>query len=98
VSRILQESGMHIENLPSCFGGNWDYAKFLHWRELRTRLEWRVPLHLSGRSNELESFPAMRPYSTLGDDQKVERERRLNVIHARRKQDRKRFSMQVDRD
>ena len=75
--------------LPKALGGDWGYADYLRWKEIRTRIEWRVPLGLSGRGDNPVDLPAMKPYAVI--EEKKERNRRLNALHSRRKRDRVRF-------
>lgn len=74
------------EGIPECLGGSWSYDLFSHWIELRTRYEWNLPW--SGEKMPfLPHIPAFtaKPRSKLTDAEKVERERRLNVMNSRRK-------------
>ncbi len=90
----LQHFGMSRDGLPTCFGGEWGYEKFVLWQELRTRYEWKIPVGLSGRaSSDASDFPAIKQYAVQGD--RAEIKRRLNVIHTRRKRDRERIEFGV---
>jgi hypothetical protein len=92
----LEAFGMKKSGLPQCLDGEWEYNKFVHWQELRTRMEWKVPLGIGGReSEEALSFGGIKHYSILPEEEKAERKRRLNVIHSRRKRDRKRVATGV---
>jgi hypothetical protein len=84
----LETFGMSKDGLPRSLNGGWGYQKFLYWQELRTRMEWKIPLGSSGREYAGVKFPAIKPYSVLPEDEKTERQRRLNVIHCRRKRNR----------
>jgi len=94
ICQSLSGHGIEKEALPKYAGGTWAYSKFVQWQELRTRVEWNVPLGLSGRENAESSFPAIKAFELLGPNEKAERTRRLNVIHTRRKRDK----MRVDAD
>lgn len=84
----LAKFGIQRSSLPRFFkGGEWGYSSFVQWQELRTRMEWKIPLCLSGR-NDTSHFPAIRAYDLLPDHERGERKRRMNVIHSRRKRDR----------
>jgi hypothetical protein len=85
----LEAFGMPKAILPKALGGDWGYADYLRWKELRTRIEWRIPLGLSGRGENAVDLPSMKPYSVI--EEKKERNRRLNAMHSRRKRDRVRF-------
>jgi len=45
----LELFGMKKAGLPKFVNGEWGYEKFVQWQELRTRIEWKVPVGLSGR-------------------------------------------------
>jgi hypothetical protein len=91
----LGEFGMNKTGLPEYLNGEWGLSKFIQWQEIRTRTEWKIPLGFSGRDHSKAfELPAIRPYTLLPDEEKAERNRRLNVIHCRRKRDLKR--VQVD--
>jgi hypothetical protein len=91
----LGEFGMNKAGLPKYLNGEWGLSKFIQWQEIRTRMEWKILLGFSGRDDSRSfELPAIRPYTLLPDEEKAERNRRLNVIHCRRKRDLKR--VQVD--
>jgi hypothetical protein len=91
----LEEFGMHKAGLPKYLNGKWGLGKYLQWQDLRTRMEWRIPLGHSGRdpSKIYDDFPAIKPYSLLPENEKTERDRRLNVVHCRRKRDKRRVEV-----
>jgi hypothetical protein len=93
IASALEEYGLSKPCLPKCVNGDWDYAKFVQWKELRTRVEWKVPLGLSGREICLSEFPAMKEYTIITE--KKEKERRLNALHSRRKRDRERVEIDM---
>jgi hypothetical protein len=96
LSKRLEAFGLSKAGLPKWLNGGWGYEKFVHWQELRTRFEWKIPVGLSGRdSAEAFEFPAIRPYTVLPETKKTERKRRLNVIHSRRKRSRERVELHV---
>ena len=72
----------------------------MRWQELRARLELQIPTALSGRHVNAEPFeyPAIRPYTLLPESEKAERNRRMNLIHSRRKRDRERIEIEVLRE
>ena len=82
----LYAFGLKDTSIPRDFGGKYGYAKFVQWKELRARMEWKVPLGLSGRHVDVSEIPGMKAYESIVD--KTERNRRLNAIHSRRKRDR----------
>lgn len=98
IADMLRQHGLDRSGLPKCLNGKWGYGKFLLWQELRTRMEWRIPLGLTGREAAQNNFPAIKPYAVLTDDNKAERQRRLNVIHCRRKRDRQLVETQTLRE
>jgi len=92
----LESCGLVKAGLPKLASGSWGYEKFAQWQELRTRMEWKIPAGLSGRDcSDLTSFPAVRPYKILPQDQNAERKRRMHLIHFRRKQSRHRVSIAI---
>jgi hypothetical protein len=96
LSRKLNAFGITKAGLPKCVNGEWGYEKFVEWQELRTRMEWKIPIGLSGRASSMSfDFPAIKPYAVPSETEPTERKRRLNVIHSRRKRDRERIEMGV---
>jgi len=88
----LELFGMRKEGLPKLVNGDWGYEKFVQWQELHNRIEWRIPAGLSGRdSTDMASFPAMKPYTIV--EETKERQRRLNLIRFRRRQNRDRVDI-----
>ncbi len=88
----LELFGMKRSGLPKFVNGDWGYEKFVQWQELRTRIEWKIPAGLSGRdSTDMASFPAMKPYTIVKEEK--ERQRRLNLIRFRRRQNRERVDI-----
>jgi hypothetical protein len=91
----LEEFGMNKAGLPKYLNGKWGLSKYLQWQELRTRMEWRIPLGYHKRDHsDAFDLPGIRPYNLLPEKEKTETYRRLNVIHCRRKRDQK--FVQVD--
>ena len=73
---LKREFGLSV--LPQELGGQWGHTKVLHWGEIRTRMEWRIPMGLGGRDmDDALKFPCIRAYELLPDE--TERKRRLNV-------------------
>jgi hypothetical protein len=90
----LEEFGLNKAGLPKCLNGKWGLSQYFRWQELRTRMEWRTPLGFSGRDySKAFGLPGMRLYTL--HPEKAERDRRLNVIHCRRKRDQKRIELEV---
>jgi len=90
----LEFFGMKREGLPKFVNGEWGYEKFVQWQELRTRIEWKIPTGLSGRDYvDKAIFPAMKPYTIVQDGK--ERQRRLKLIHFRRRQNRDRVEIAI---
>lgn len=87
----METFGLRKEGLPRCLGGTWGTISFSLWQEMRTRVEWKVPLGLQGV--DAQFLPAIKAYTVYED--KVERVRRLNVIHSRRKRARRRIEWAV---
>jgi hypothetical protein len=93
----LEARGFEKAKLPTRLNGEWGYDTFVHWQELRTRFEWKIPAGLSGRSQLAGEFDfsTIRPFSALSEEEKPERQRRMNVVHSRRKRDRERVEIDV---
>jgi hypothetical protein len=85
---------MNKAGLPKYLNGKWGLSKYLRWQEFRTRMEWSIPLGVSGRdhSNVYNDYPGIISYPLLPE--KTESNRRLNVIHCRRKRDKKRVELE----
>jgi len=93
----LAKHGLTEDSLPEDVGGSWKYSAFLQWLELRMCAEWELPV--VGARNE-QNFPCIpsyhaKPRSDLTEEEKVERKRRLNVLHSRRKRERSRVEKEV---
>lgn len=92
----LESYGLTKTGLPKYLQGDWGYEKFTQWQELRARMEWKIPIGLSGREASQDlNFPGLRAYEVSGEITASERKRRLNVIHSRRKQSRERVEVFV---
>lgn len=89
IARLEAEGIDKQEGLPSFLEGGFTMGKFIRWQELRTRLEFRIPLAYQGKqTQEAYSFPAIRPYTLLPETERAEQSRRANVVHCRRRRDR----------
>jgi hypothetical protein len=96
IVRQLDVYGLSKEGLPKSLGGDWGYQKLTQWQELRSRLEWGLPPGSSGEEvDQMFNFASIRKLSDLTEEEKVERKRRLNVIHSRRKRERERIEIEV---
>jgi hypothetical protein len=93
----LYGHGMPDDMLPKPIGGKWGLEDFEQWQELRIRYEWDLPMPASARAvAESYSIPksvALPPPSSLEARDKAERQRRLNVIHAKRNRNRNRIQV-----
>jgi hypothetical protein len=96
IVRQLDAYGLSKEGLPKILGGDWGYQKLTQWQELRSRLEWGLPPGSSGEEvDQMFNFASIRKLSDLTEEEKIERKRRLNVIHSRRKRERERIEIEV---
>jgi hypothetical protein len=96
IVRQLDAYGLSKVGLPKSLGGDWGYQKLTQWQELRSRLEWGLPPGSSGEEvDQMFNFASIRKLSDLTEEEKVERKRRLNVIHSRRKRERERIEIEV---
>jgi hypothetical protein len=83
----MEEFGVYKAGLPKYLKGKWGLGKYLQWQELRTRVEWRIPLGFNGRDHsDAFDLPGIRPYSLLPEKEKAK-------IHCRRKRDQKRVEV-----
>ena len=92
----LVDHGMSREGVPKELGGNWSLADFLQWQELRARSEWNLPIGLSlfqlaGRY----SIPCNKNAACISEEEKAIRQRRMEVIHSRRKRSRAQVQVQA---
>lgn len=95
ITTNLEKFGMRKENLPKYIGGGYGLAKILQWQELRTRLEFQLPLGMSAINTSISDVPGMGPYTELSVEDKTERRRRFNVLNCRRKRDRIRIEREL---
>lgn len=96
IVRQFDAYGLSKEGLPKILGGDWGYQKLTQWQELRSRLEWGLPPGSSGEEvDQMFNFASIRKLSDLTGEEKIERKRRLNVIHSRRKRERERIEIEV---
>lgn len=91
---ILASHGFSKDHLPRFANGTWGSSQFNQWQELRTRVEWSIPLGLSSR--DIIDFPGIKSVDIIQD--KIERERRLSIIHAWRKRARSRNQQSILED
>ena len=93
----LQRVGLARQSIPKSMGGDWGYESFVQWQELRTRFEWGLPPGVGGKdSSSLFDFASSTmPLKNLNDEEKIERKRRLNVLHSRRKREREKVEIEV---
>jgi len=95
VLKKLQACGLRKECLPKPWGG-WGIERFVQWMELRTRFEWDLPPAASHkRIDKVFDFSKIKQPSELGEEERVERSRRMNVLHSRRKRERERVEIEV---
>lgn len=93
----LEELGLERRSIPKSMGGDWGYESFVQWQELRTRFEWGLPPGVGGKdsSNLFDFATSSMDLKSLTDDEKLERKRRLNVLHSRRKREREKVEVEV---
>jgi len=94
MARFLERKhGILQSGLPEVLGGEFSFEKFVMWQERQIRIEWDLPL---GQLDEFEygSYSA-RPLSQLNEEERVERKRRYNILHSRRKRRRDRVETEV---
>ncbi len=90
----LESFGLTKAGLPKSVNGDWGYVQFVEWQELRTRIEWKIPVCFGKQDgSQTSSFPAIKQYMPLSREDVDERKRRMNLIHSRRKQNRHRVAI-----
>lgn len=94
----LSKFGIKREGVPESIGGTWSYNKFDEWRDVRTRFEWQLPI----APNILKAAGVVgykvKKLKDLTPEERVERKRRLNVLHSRRRRGRVRLEVDVLND
>lgn len=96
VADKLANYGLRKQNLPKVIGGQWGIERFVEWMELRVRYEWDLPAPVSYKSEDkIFDFSNVKNPATLTEEERVERSRRLNVLHSRRKRERERIEVEV---
>lgn len=96
ISKRLEPYGLIGDELPKAIGGKFGYDRFVQWQELRTRYEWDLPAGVSNKqAADLFDFSKVTPLSKLTEAERLERKRRLNVVHSRRKRERERIEIEV---
>jgi hypothetical protein len=94
----LRRKGISRLGTPKAVGGSWGYENFVKWQELRTRYEWDLPPG-TGVGNEeglyIFDFSNVKRLCQLTEDEKIERKRKMNVLHSRRKRERERIEIEV---
>ena len=92
----LESLDFERSGLPSAIGGTWTYDQFYYWQEARIRMEWDLPLSTAQRKLVFEGDKYIcRGLSELTDEEKVERKRRLNLLHSRRKREKEKVEVEV---
>mmetsp|Transcript_18134 Transcript_18134/g.42815 ORF Transcript_18134/g.42815 Transcript_18134/m.42815 type:complete len:631 (-) Transcript_18134:61-1953(-) len=92
--RTLRRShGLQQESLPEILGGSFSLENFIMWQERQIRVEWELPL------GQLDAFEygeySAKPLNQLSSQEKIERKRRYNILHSRRKRRRDRVEADV---
>ncbi|GKY90619.1 hypothetical protein MPSEU_000035400 [Mayamaea pseudoterrestris] len=81
--------------VPKCLGGTWGFEEFSKWQEARLRYEWDLPPASKDHDNpNIPNYHA-KALSEMVDEEKTERKRRMNVLHARRRREREKIEMEV---
>ena len=96
VAKNLESFGIIRTSLPTSMGGEWNYGMFAEWLELRSRFEWGLPPGTN--STDMVSwfdFKPLKRLAELSEEQRIERKRKMNVLHSRRKRERERIEIKV---
>lgn len=93
----LEKYALSPDDLPKSLGGKYGFDRFSQWQELRLRYEWDLPAG-AGNEENASAFDFTRVKGTyeLTEEEKIERKRRLNVIHSRRKVSRTELDLVVN--
>jgi hypothetical protein len=92
----LESDGFKRSGLPTSVGGTWTYDQFYYWQEARVRVEWELPLSVAQRKLIFDGDKyTCRGLSELNEGEKVERKRRLNLLHSRRKREKERVEVEI---
>ena len=92
----LEAADFNRAGIPSTVGGTWTYDQFYYWQEARIRMEWDLPLSAAQRKLVFEGDKyTCRGLSELNEEEKVERKRRLNLLHSRRKREKEKVEIEV---
>ena len=90
----LERHGLSRESLPKCIGGAWDVSQLAEWQGVRIRNELDLPPMRGHKAatTRIDHQPGKR-MSQLNDAERLERRRRLNTLHSRRKRQRNRIKV-----
>lgn len=83
----LKAFGFLDYTLPEKIGGRYVYSHHSDWCEERARLEWGLPTRRGILAEREETQPV------LTEGAKVDRKRRMNVLHSRRKRERQKIEV-----
>jgi hypothetical protein len=98
LGKKLERYDFAIKHLPKGLGGTWDYDKFAQWQDQRMRYEWEIPAGTGHKDSGYVLEYTVRPFSELTEEEKAERKRRMNVLHSRRKRERRKVEAEVFHD
>jgi hypothetical protein len=95
LGKKLEGYGLVIKHLPKELGGTWDDDKFAQWQDQRMRYEWEIPAGTGHKDSGYVLEYTVAPFSKLTEEEKAERKRRMNVLHSRRKRERRKVEAEV---
>jgi hypothetical protein len=98
LGKKLEGYDFAIKHLPKGLGGTWDYDKFAQWQDQRMRYEWEIPAGTGHKDSGYVLEYTVTPFSELTEEEKAERKRRMNVLHSRRKRERRKVEAEVFHD
>jgi len=93
----LESYGFSAYALPKAIGGFWGCREIFKWQELRTRYEWDLP-PANGATKmmmRMFDFSHIAKYEHLTEEEQIERRRRMNVVHARRRREQSRLETEA---
>lgn len=94
-ARTLVQHMLVLDGLPCAIGGRLGANTVVEWQELRIRHEWDLPIpYTAWKTAELYGIPwTNASFSSLTTAAKAERQRRLDVVHSRRKRSRSKVAL-----
>lgn len=96
ISSQMGHENLVPDSLPECMGGMWSYERFSDWIDARIRYEWGLPTRRE-MNHGAAAVPTytVAPLSQCSKEARMERTRRLHMLHSRRRRGRKKVEVGV---